>query len=651
MNIKYAILYLLILFSISIKAQNSYTVSNSDLTLTKYENDSLANALVLYEFGKSHIEDRKFDLIFEFKQKLKILNREAFDKANITVYLYNDGRSKETIDNIIATTYNIENGKITNTKLDKSQIFKEVYNDNYTLVKFSMPNIKAGSVITYSYKITSPFIYKYKPWRFQGEIPKLYSEYQTSIPANYEYSIKLVGELKLDKNEQKIKKYCVDGGNGTSADCTETVYVMKNIPAFIDESFMTTRDNYLSRIEYELKVVQGFDGTTNNITKTWDTTDKELKLDQSIGKQMKKKGLVKGLLNNDIILENDKLVKSKSIFEYVQQNYMWNEKYSIFKDVSVKDLIKTKLGNVSEINLLLYNLLSEQDINVTPILLSTRNNGLPTKIYPVISDFNYIIIQAIIDGKQYFLDATNKYLDFGQIPFRCLNQYGRLLDFKKGSEWIPIQIKDASIKQYNVSLNLTDSLVVHGNVKYKTTGYHALPIKNSYYANPDKHLKSYKDNSPDIEITNYKAEIKKKNSYLFEELFDIKLTSQLVGDNLYINPFIFQFFKTNPFKLQERTYPIDFGYKDAYLYSFKLNIDDEFEIVDYPKELLFRLPNNKGQITLKSLKENNTINLYFKFDFKDAIYNSAYYASLKKYMSTIIDIQSNSLIVLKKKKA
>ena len=287
MKLKHIISFLFLLLTINAKSQsnynsNNYKVSNSDLTLSSYEKDSLANALVIYEFGKSHIEDRKFDLIFEFKQKLKILNREGFDKANVTVYLYNNKNSKETIDNIIATTYNIENGKKTNTKLEKSQIFKEKYNDHYTLVKFSMPNVKAGSIITYSYKIKSPFIYKYKPWRVQSDIPKLYSEYQTSIPANYEYSIKLVGGLKLDKNEQKIKKYCVDGGNGTSADCTETTYVMKNIPAFIDEGFMTTRDNYLSRIEYELKIVNGFDGTTDNITKTWDTTDKELKLDPSI---------------------------------------------------------------------------------------------------------------------------------------------------------------------------------------------------------------------------------------------------------------------------------------------------------------------------------------------------------------------------------
>ena len=651
MNFKYIISLLFLVLAISTNGQSkfNYKVSNADLMLSSYEKDSLANSLVLYEFGKSHIENRNFDLIFEFKQKLKIFKREGFDKANITVFLYNNGNSKETIDDIIATTHNIENGKTTNTKLGKSQIFKQKYNENYTLVKFSMPNVKVGSVITYSYKITSPFIYKYKPWEFQSDIPKLYSEYQTSIPANYEYNIKLVGGLKLDENKQVIKKECIYGGNGASADCTETTYVMKSIPAFIDESFMTTRDNYLSRIEYELKIVEGFDGTTNNITKTWETADKELKLDPSIGRQMKKKGIVKGLLSNDIILEKDELIKSKSIFEFVQQNYIWNEKYSIFKDVSVKNLIKTKSGNVSEINLLLYNLLYEQGINAKPILLSTRNNGFPTKIYPAISDFNYIIIQVRINNKKYLLDATDEYLDFGQIPFRCLNQYGRLLDFKNGSEWVSVLENNTSIKQYNVNLNLKDGLI-QGDVKYKTTGYHALPIKSSFYNNPTKHLKSYKDEYPDMEIINYKANVKSKNSFLFEELFDIKLTSELDEENLYINPFLFTFFETNPFKLQERTYPIDFGYKDAYLYSLKFNIDENYEIVDFPKEVLYKLPNNKGQVILKSLKENNIVSIYFKFDFKDAIYNSSYYSYLKEYMNTVINVQSNSLIVLKKKK-
>ncbi|PHS09678.1 MAG: hypothetical protein COA88_03615 [Kordia sp.] len=650
-NLVLSILLIAPLFTIGQVSLNlkNYQVTHSDLISDTYEKDSLANALVIYEQGKSHIEDENFELIFEFKQKLKIFNRDGFNKADIIISLYNDKKRKEIIDDIVATTYNIEDGTITSTKLEKSQIFKEKYNEHITLVKFSLPNIKEGSVITYGYKLKSPFIYKYKPWRFQSDIPKLYSEYQASIPGNYEYNIKLVGSLKLDTNENKLKKHCVDGGNGSSADCIETTYAMKNIPAFIEEGFMTTKDNYLSRVDYELRIVKSFDGTVNNITKTWETTDKELKYDSGIGRQMKKNGIVKGLLSDEIISENDILKKSKSIYQFVQSNFIWNEKYNIFGDVSVKNLIKTKLGNVSEINLLLYNLLRNEGIDVTPVILSTRNNGLPTKIYPVISDFNYIIIRTTINGKNYHLDATDKFLDFGQIPFRCLNQYGRLLDFKNGSTWVDIQAKETSTKQYKVELNINDDSTISGQVIYITKGYHALPIKKNYFNNPSEYLSFHQKKYVDIEISNYKTDVTQKNDFLFKENFDINLTTETIGNNLYINPFLFSFFKTNPFKLQERTYPIDFGYKDAYLYSLKIKVDEKFEIIEIPKEVTYQLPNKKGQITLKCLKKNNVINIYFKFDFKEAIYNSSYYTSLKKYMNTIIDIESNSLIVLKEK--
>src|SRR5690606_14567571 len=101
-------------------------------------------------------------------------------------------------------------------------------------------------------------------------------------------------------------------------------------------------------------------------------------------------------------------------------------------------------GNVSSINILLHNLLEETGIDVKPVLLSTRNNGFATKIFPVISEFNYLIVHANINNETFFLDATDKYLSFGEIPFRCLNQYGRLLDFKNGSDWIDIAPKNMS---------------------------------------------------------------------------------------------------------------------------------------------------------------------------------------------------------------
>nr|WP_276205021.1 DUF3857 domain-containing protein [Flavivirga aquatica] len=107
---------------------------------------------------------------------------------------------------IIATTYNKIDGKVVKTQLQEKDIFKEKYNENYTLVKFTLPNIKEGSVITYNYTIISPFMFKYKGWNFQSKIPKLYSEYKASIPGNWEYKIKLVGSKEFAVNESKVEK-------------------------------------------------------------------------------------------------------------------------------------------------------------------------------------------------------------------------------------------------------------------------------------------------------------------------------------------------------------------------------------------------------------------------------------------------------------
>ncbi|MGJ8593676.1 MAG: hypothetical protein ACSHXF_14085 [Aquaticitalea sp.] len=650
---KSLLLFLLIPSFISV-SQNTY--NSNDLTVTKpelitrnFDKDSTANALIIYEYGNSYVDKNTFKLITEVKKKLKIINRKGFDYATVSLYLYTDGSRKERVSNITATTYNIENDNVTRTQLEDSQIFEEKYNDKYSIVKFTFPNIQEGSVITYSYKLETPFMYKYREWFFQEDIPKLFSQYKTSIPANYEYNIKLVGFLKLDTNDHNVVKNCIEGSRGASADCFTTNYIIKDIPAFVEEEFMTTKSNYLSRVEYELKTFQGFDGTINHYTKTWKTVDSELKSDKDIGKQLNKSGVVKGLLGESIINEKDPLIKAKAILRYVQETYTWNGKYDIFQDVSIKNLVENKSGNISEINILLYNLLDEYGIDVKPVLMSTRTNGLATKIFPVLSDFNYLLVQSNIGGKSYLLDATDKYIAFGQVPFRCLNQYGRLLDFKKGSYWIDINAELNSYQHYRIELDLNSEAVLNGSVVKKSTGYQANPLKQRFFENQEEYTKLCKDKYPTIEFLNYNVTTKDKTDYEFVEEFEIKHQLDIPGDKIYLNPYLFKFFSENMFKLQDRTYPIDFGYKDSFLYTLKLNFDDSYTVLEIPQDMILRLPNGTGTLNTNNKIENNTVELYFKLSFNEAIYTPDYYDSIKKFLERIVDIQNNSLIVLQKK--
>ena len=70
--------------------------------------------------------------------------------------------------------------------------------------------------------------------------------------------------------------------------------------------------------------------------------------------------------------------------------------------MDTKHAFLEKTGNIGEINLSLYNSLKAADIDASLVVLSTRNNGLPTKLFPVIFHFNYVIVKAVINNKDYY---------------------------------------------------------------------------------------------------------------------------------------------------------------------------------------------------------------------------------------------------------
>lgn len=643
-----------LLFSLLSFSQIHFNTKNdavtiNDLRLNTYSKDTIANALVIYEYGNSYIDEDDFLLKTEIKRKIKILNREGFNQANVLIHLFDNKNGKEKISNISATTYNFIDEVKSTTILNKKDIYEEKYDENHTLVKFTLPNIKEGSVITYSYTLSSPFKFNYRSWYFQEKIPTLYSEYRTLIPAIYDYNIKLTGAKKLSVNDQTIKKKCLTSNGGGTADCTYSIYAMENVPAFIKEDYTTSSSNYISRIEYELKTFHGFNNAIKNYTKTWKTVDLELKHDKNIGRQLLKKIDLEETLGIHVINEANTLEKAKKIYNYIQDTYTWNEEYHIFKDVSIKKLIEEKTGNVSAINILLHNILKASNIDVKPILMSTRNRGFLTKIFPVISDFNYLIVQAKIDDKTYLLDATDKLLSFGMVPYKCLNGDGRLIDFKKGSTWIDIKPNSASKLFFEANLEIDDSDIISGTITSQRTGYYALRNKKKYYKNDETYIKNLENEFPFVDISDFKITSEGRKNPIFKTEYNVKYKNDETGELIYIAPFLVRLFDENPFKLQERTYPVDFGYKTSYYYTFMLNLNENYTIEALPKKTIVNLPNNTGKITFGATVIGNTIKIILNVTFKQSIYATEYYPYLKSYIGKIVDLQNNSLIVLKKK--
>ena len=176
--------------------------------MKSYEPDSLADAVVLNEFGEASIDDQTFHLVFKFHQKIKILRQAGVSQADFSIPLYKSDKSSEFIRYVKATTFNLENGKAAETKFDPKNVFTENPGKYYNIQKFALPQVRVGSVIEVEYELESPFIRNFREWQFQSDIPKMHSEYWTMIPANYNYNIGLRGFLKLAKNDSKIIRDC-----------------------------------------------------------------------------------------------------------------------------------------------------------------------------------------------------------------------------------------------------------------------------------------------------------------------------------------------------------------------------------------------------------------------------------------------------------
>src|ERR1035437_1076962 len=170
-------------------------ISTEELQLKRYEKDTTAEAVILYDMGKSYFTETNngFDMIFERKTRIKILTKAGLDKAEFLISYYKGNENEEKILEIKGNTYNLENGEVKITALNPNNTFNEKYSEHWHNRKIAMPDVRIGSVIEFSYKILSPYIFNLRNWAFQQTIPVLYSEYSTSMVPFYDYVSNLQG--------------------------------------------------------------------------------------------------------------------------------------------------------------------------------------------------------------------------------------------------------------------------------------------------------------------------------------------------------------------------------------------------------------------------------------------------------------------------
>lgn len=647
------VLFLLCCFGVHAQKKVDFgKLTQADRDFKIFEKDTSAAAVYLYEFGDNYFEVRNdyIKLITVCHTKIKILKEEGFDQATIEIPYYHTEKRSEKIQKIKAITHN-ETGQ---NRVLPSEIFDIDESERWSEKRFTFPNVKVGSVLEYSYEIESPFFFNLKGWGFQDDIPKVYSEYNAKIPGNWVYNRSLIGEIPLDTDEATVEKHCFSlPGAGEDAGCEVLKYAMKEVPAFAeDEAFMLSGKNYRSRLEFELSEYHSFYGRgTEEYTKTWKDVDAEFRSDKDIGRQLRKKNFFENNVSEQLLTEGDDLTRAKNIYSFVQNHFSWNKKYGIWRDNSVKQAFEGQKGNVAEINITLINLLNAAGLKADMMLTATRGFGLPKKSHPVMSDFNYIIAKVDIEGKSYLLDATDKNVPFGILPFRCLNYYGRVMDFKKESYWFDIVPEEQNRRTVRVQMKLNlEEGKVQGIFNSISTGYQGFAVRKSLNSlSEEEYIDEVEsDAQGEFLITAHRVVDEHSDEKKLVQRFDFEVENVFQKETVYLNPFIIKFFDENPFKASERNYPIDFGYKRRYDYTMNIKIPEGYGIKNLPDNNTVVLPGNAGSLRFECKKNADVLTVFFDFRLNATQYKSNAYKLIKDFFALGVETQTKSYIALEK---
>lgn len=623
-----------------------------EFAMTVYPYDSTATAIVLYK--KTTVDynwvGEDFQITYHNQKRIKILKEEGKAYANVEIpfLLSRTNRNiNEAILGLEAYTYNLENGKVTRTKMKKGSVFEERLNDNYIVQKFTVPQVKVGSIIEYEYKIASNLYTQIRPWMAQEDIPVQYGEFECTIPKYFKFHLSRRGDIQFTPNIEKTKIFNIDG-NFVRCPATRMLFTCDLMPAVEKDDFIWCLDNHIAQINLELL---GYDFSVYSrraITPTWGHIDDMFIHSDDFGERTRIGNPLKKEMEDLNISQLPNLEeKVKATYTLLKSKVKWNERYALLGRLP-KQTLKEGTGNNADINFILINMLNDIGIKAYPVVMSRRD--LPQiPYYPSLESLNTFIVGiAATDSTYIYLDGSIRdgYIDV--LPPILMTNRARLINPEK-CKWVDLQ----NIGKHAFRNSIQATIDAEGTLKGTCTnlyyGQYAAQRKESFRMAKDSitYIKEWAEHS-DIQINSYTCKNMHNFTNTLTEQIDFEKRMQLVGNNMYINPLIFMHIKDSPFKQAKRELPIEFDFIETVNLNISLTIPQGFVIEELPKNFKIETSDDKSiSMTYYINQKDDKINISYTFRLNKLLFPSEKYEELKKIWELTAE-KNNAILVLKK---
>ena len=477
----------------------------------------------------------------------------------------------ESIEGIKATAFNLEGSKVVKSSLKKSDVVTTKLDDHNYQLEFTVPNVKAGTVIEYEYVIHSQLFWQLRDWYAQCEIPVVFAKLDMNIPNYLIFNIEDHGIQRLTYTcTMGTLKYKVESDPlalPMTVNTNHYVYIGRDLIAMPKDDYVWNAQDHWAGITAELKQYRLRGMSQMDYARTWDQIDEMILGSDDLGLRLNDHSPLANELKEKKIEDiADKNERIAAVYQLVMSKVRWNGKYDLVP-VPVAETLKKGEGSNADINLLLIQSLHDVGLTAAPVVLRTRDQGLLPYNFPSMSKLSSFIVGVVTGaGKNVYIDASSKNGYLNVLPENLLVERARMVMKNNKNPWVNLQQVTKSQKSTIIDAVLSPDGVLKGKQTIRYEGLAAMKYRQ------EKGIDAF---GPDVTDSS-----------------EFTLQGQVSDGVISICPFPNPM-KENPFKAESRKMPVEFASMGMNRVVVNITLPEGYTLQGEPKNTII-VSSDKG---------------------------------------------------------
>ncbi len=348
--------------------------------------------------------------------------------------------------------------------------------------------------------------------------------------------------------------------------------------------------------------------------------------------------------------------RAKKIYYYMMNNLTYsfvNFKQSGFVPQKPSKTITSKLGDCKDFSTLFLALAQKAALKTNLVLVSTSDLGQKALVLPS-TDFNHCIVRVELDGKENYIELTNKYLPFNTTPKSLINALALNIPYNSSNlNTNTLFLLNKNVKTNNkrtLNINLTvdeknNLKLDFDNISFNSNSYYRELLDKKNIIELKKQLTElYEDKSKlDLTLIDYKTikNIKEDSEVIFNVKFKVNDEIKKIGKMKLLKlPILSNPYTNDIINLDERNYPIVYHkYEtiDEYSINYTIKLTNNHKFIEIPDnvDLSYKKHHFTIAYELKNQDSQLDVKIKAKTDKTNILPNE--YKDYKKFVKNVLE--------------